>query len=287
MEQADIVKEQCRSCGVELLGKFCHKCGEKKFDKSDLSFKKIVMQGVDVFTHFDSKILTSLRLLITKPGFLAKEYCEGAKIKYAKPLQLFFLVNVIYFLMLALGFFNTFNTPLKIHMNNTAHSGLASSMVEHRLADKNITLEEFEKKFDAKVNVLSRTLIILIVPIFAFALYLLFINKRKLYAENFIFSLNFLSWLLLYKILFESLLVLIIVSLGKAFNVYFQTILSDGVMSIIFFTAMGIYSFIAVQRFYGESRLASFVKALIIPFIFLYTLFAYRFILFLVTFYTT
>jgi len=245
------------------------------------------MQGIDVFTHFDSKILTSLRLLITKPGLLPKEYCSGVKIKYAKPLQLFFLVNVLYFLMLSLGFFNTFNTPLKIHLNNTSHSSIAKSMVEEKLASRNITAEEFEKKFDARVNVLSRTLIIVIVPIFAFALYLLFINKRRMYTENFIFSLNFLTWLLIYKIFFEGFLVLIINIFGKMFNDYYQTIMSDGVMSLMLFTAIGIYSFFAVRRFYGEVRWVSFVKALIIPFIFLYTLFAYRFILFLVTFYTT
>ena len=293
MEETLNNKEYCRSCGAPLYGKFCSECGEKKFDKKDLSFKKIFSQFIDVLTHFDSKILKSVKLLITKPGYLAKEYCSGSRVKYAKPLQLFFIINVVFFIMLSFARINTFTTPLRVHMNNlTTESWLAKPMVEHKLGKENITPEEYSKrladytnKFDTKVNLFSKSLIIIIVPIFAFFLHVLFINKKRLYAENFIFSLNFFSWLLLFNVLFLALLY-IIGFIGKIFNFSMNDI-DDTILGPLTFTAIGVYCFYGALRFYNEKRWISFLKCVTAPFLFLWSLNIYRFILFLITYYST
>lgn len=287
MKDTNTNNEYCRSCGAKLYGKFCSKCGEKKFDKKDLSLQKIIVQGVDVFTHFDSKILKSVKLLITRPGLLAKEYCSGIKVKYAKPLQLFFLINVVYFLLLSLGGFNTFTTPLNVHMNSSWHKQLATSMVEHKLETKNISLDDYRIKFDSKVNVLSKSLVLIIAPLLALVFSLLFINKKRTYPENFIFSLNFLSWILLLNIAFQSVFLLTVILFQKVFHTDIQSFFSDSTVSVILFVLIGVYTFYAVKRFYDESRAVSLLKSIIAPFAFLIVLFAYRFILFLITYYTT
>lgn len=287
MQEKNKSKEYCRSCGALLYGKFCSECGEKKFDKKDLTFKKIVLQFIDGLTHFDSKILSSVKLLITKPGLLAKEYCSGARVKYAKPLQLFFIINVIYFIVVSIGSFKTYNTPLQVQMNGMAYSNFAKSMVEHKLETNKISLEQYSEKFDSKVNVLSKSLIIIIVPVLAFILHLLFINKKRTYPENFIFSINFLSWFLIYQCIFEVTVLLLIIIPKAIFNANIQSFFSDDLKSILLFSLMGYYLFRAVLRFYDEKKLAGLLKAIALPFIFTAILFGYRFFLFLITFYST
>lgn len=289
MEENISNKEYCQSCGAELNGKFCSNCGEKKFDRKDLTFKKIILQFIDGLTHFDSKILSSVKLLITKPGLLAKEYCSGARVKYAKPLQMFFIINVVFFIMLSFATINTFTTPLSLQMNTTKHRELATSMVEHKLDKENIQpveyekrLEEYSKKFDVKVNLYSKSLIIIIAPLFAFILYIVFINKRRLYVESFIFSLNFLSWLLLINIALQLLMLPF-----KFTHTNIQNYLTDEVISPIIFTIIGVHFYFGAMRFYEEKKMLSLLKAIFLPYLFINVIHIYRFILFLITYYST
>lgn len=247
------------------------------------------MQGVDSFTHFDSKILGSILMLIKKPGQLSQLYCSGKRVKYAKPLQLFLVINVVFFLLLSVAKINTFTTPLSVQMNNIEYSKYATSMVEHKLDKNNISSEEYTRrvndysqKFDTKVNLFSKSLIIIIAPLFALVLQLLFINKKRLYTENFIFALNFLSWLLLVFIAIQ----LIILPVKYLFHVE-QNIVRDVVLAPLIFIAIGTYCFFAARIFYNEKRWVTFVKCLILPYLFLWVLNAYRFILFLITYYAT
>jgi len=68
----------CPSCGGALAGPFCHHCGETRPDPHDFTWKHTVHDAVHEFLHLDGKILTTLWLLIRRPGFLTLEYWEGA-----------------------------------------------------------------------------------------------------------------------------------------------------------------------------------------------------------------
>ena len=46
----------CPECGTPLVGKYCHRCGEKLPDPHDLALRHFVQHGLDELTHFDSKI---------------------------------------------------------------------------------------------------------------------------------------------------------------------------------------------------------------------------------------
>src|SRR4051812_37895474 len=90
----------CASCGHILNGKFCSQCGEKVLRKEDKSILHFFEEFFHMLTHADSKFLKSLKYLITKPGFLTREYLAGRRKLYASPLSLFFIGNLIYLLIL-------------------------------------------------------------------------------------------------------------------------------------------------------------------------------------------
>jgi hypothetical protein len=51
--------------------------------------------------HVDGKIVQSLRLLLTKPGFLSVEHFEGRKARYVSPIRLYLIFSVLYFAVAA------------------------------------------------------------------------------------------------------------------------------------------------------------------------------------------
>ncbi|RYG38974.1 MAG: DUF3667 domain-containing protein, partial [Chitinophagaceae bacterium] len=91
------VSPTCQSCGALFQGKYCSICGEKKLEKSDFSMEKFLSQTVDVFTHFDGKFFRTIKLLLFFPGKLTTEALAGRRVKYMKPVQLFFVICVASF----------------------------------------------------------------------------------------------------------------------------------------------------------------------------------------------
>src|SRR5688500_15873267 len=92
----------CLNCGAEILGKFCHRCGQENIDTHQ-NFFHLTWHFISDYLHFDSKFFRSVVPLFTRPGFLTKEYWEGRRVPYILPLRLFFFVTIIF--MISTGYF--------------------------------------------------------------------------------------------------------------------------------------------------------------------------------------
>lgn len=276
----------CANCGEVLLGEYCYRCGEKKLKKEDQTFKKFLEQVIDVFTHFNSKIPKSFYLLVAKPGFLTSEYLKGKHVRYAKPLQLFFIVNVLYFL-LYIGF-DTFTTPVTEHINRTFYSSLASKMVQEKIKKENITLEQYDEKFYIAVTIESKIFILVMIPLLALLYKLLYLRQGVYYYDHLIFSTYFFSFVLLYLTTFLNIFDFVSSSLfhykfNFDTNPFISDILSNVITTIIFF----IYLYIALKRVYKQSVPITIFKTFL-SIVGLYCIIEiYRFILFFIVYYTT
>src|SRR3954467_15376111 len=125
--------ETCVNCGSVLHGPYCTRCGERRATARDYSFWAFLQEGFQTFTNADGSFLTSLKLLVTKPGALTAAYMRGRRVGLMRPLQLFLLVNVVYFLFASTTHLQLLSTNLNNHMNSTWHSKLATRMVNRRL----------------------------------------------------------------------------------------------------------------------------------------------------------
>lgn len=90
---------ECGNCKTPLAGPFCSQCGEKKFSARDYSVVHIADEILGEFTHLDTKFLRTLKVLLTKPGELSRAYFHGGRSRYTKPLTLFVIINIIFFLV--------------------------------------------------------------------------------------------------------------------------------------------------------------------------------------------
>jgi hypothetical protein len=54
------------------------------------------------FLHVDEKIFRTVRWLLTRPGFLTREYFQGRRARYVSPIRLYLIFSVIFFATSAL-----------------------------------------------------------------------------------------------------------------------------------------------------------------------------------------
>jgi hypothetical protein len=88
----------CLNCGTALTDKFCAHCGQKA-SVARISWHHFVEEVVHFFTHIEQGFLTTVALLITKPGLLNKNYLEGKRKSYHKPIT-FLLIWITVFLLI-------------------------------------------------------------------------------------------------------------------------------------------------------------------------------------------
>ena len=96
--------EACPNCSAELHGPFCASCGQRQLDL-DRPFRELAGEAMDAFLSFDSRILRTMGLLLSKPGLLSEEFLEGRQRRYVHPFKLYFAISVVLFLTLSLSGF--------------------------------------------------------------------------------------------------------------------------------------------------------------------------------------
>jgi len=88
--------KRCANCATELIGTYCHACGQAgHLHRSLLHLSEEVLHGV---LHFEAKGWRTLPLLIVRPGVLTRRYIDGQRTRYVSPLALFlFTVFLMFF----------------------------------------------------------------------------------------------------------------------------------------------------------------------------------------------
>ncbi len=274
----------CPSCGAETMGHFCGNCGEKEVSQSDYSLRHYLKELAAALTLLDSKVLRSLWFLISKPGYLSSEYFRGRRVRYVSPLQLFIFLNVIYYFSLTLFVATTFTTPLatQLHMNDyyPAH---ASRQVNQKMQADQITYEALEAKYNDRTSILSKSLIFLLIPIFAGLFYALFFKKRKYLVEHVVVATHFWSFSLILLGVILPIVTVVLARLLTTLNVSATYATNDNIVSTALQIWIAVYLFAMLRRFYAASRWYCATTAAVIAWSFFHLVWLYRFCLFEIT----
>jgi len=87
----------CLNCGTEISDQFCPHCGQKK-DVKRLTWHSLVHEVVHFFSHIEEGFIKTSVQLVYRPGSTIREYLEGKRKTYYKPVALY-LVWVTIFLI--------------------------------------------------------------------------------------------------------------------------------------------------------------------------------------------
>jgi hypothetical protein len=90
----------CADCGAELVGRFCHQCGQPAhIHRTLLHLGEELLHGV---MHFDGRIWRTLPLLAFRPGRLTREWVHGRRSRYVSPLAMFLFAIFLMFMLLSM-----------------------------------------------------------------------------------------------------------------------------------------------------------------------------------------
>lgn len=265
----DATGQACLNCGTERIGDWCHDCGQKKLNPEQQTLRWLLGQFIGKLTSMDGKLPRSLAALAFQPGRLGRDWLEGRRVRWTSPFALFLVVNLLYFLSPPV---TDFNLPLIDQLNGQWYSGWVLERVDARFPSLDAWLtgfgppaapegyREFEERFNQRSEGLSKTLLILHVPLLALALLLLHPKRRLHYVEHFVVALH--QWTFL-------LLMLIVVSPVATLSSYVMFTLGwtsapeagEAAWRLGILVVILLYLLVHLKRAYAQSWPLSFAKA--------------------------
>lgn len=91
-------EKNCLNCQANIIGRYCHICGQENILPKE-SFWHLVSHFFQDITHFDGKFFSSLKFLVTRPGFLSGEYIRGRRASYLNPVRMYVFTSAFFFLL--------------------------------------------------------------------------------------------------------------------------------------------------------------------------------------------
>ncbi len=92
-----LIAKQCVNCGADLLGAFCHRCGQAAHVHRSLPH--LLHESLHHLLHFETRGWQTLPLLIVRPGLVTRRYIQGQRKRYLAPLPLFLFSVFLLFLV--------------------------------------------------------------------------------------------------------------------------------------------------------------------------------------------
>lgn len=115
--------KSCLNCGHPVPDRFCGHCGQENVDTKE-SFGHLVSHFFQDITHYDSKLLLTLKYLFFYPGRLTKEYISGKRMTFVNPIRLYVFTSFVFFLMI--GMIGPHEDPYNRHVQDKGRITLDS-----------------------------------------------------------------------------------------------------------------------------------------------------------------
>ena len=258
----------CVSCHAPLTGRYCSSCGEQALDPHSQTVRHFVSHSLlHEIAHVDGKTLLTLRKLLFRPAFLTLEYCAGRRRFYVNPLRLLITAIIIYALLTRGGLqVSLFLGPVTLSIAPAAISHGASvaetvtridrfqilgRALEEKQKTRQLESESARDKFHGQLERFAEPLSFANVVLLSLVLYVLFHRKRTLLVEHSVFSLHFLSFVLLSSLIFVPLPTLI----ARGWSVAAMIVLPGIIWQFTYLT-------VAIRKFYFPKDTRRFLSVL-------------------------
>jgi hypothetical protein len=246
-------------------------CGEKVLLPADRSFKKFLSNILIAITFADSKMIKTLWLTLVDPGFISKEFAEGKRVKYLKPLSLFFVLNLIYFLFPLIQLFSaSLNTQLLSPYRDIVKEIVSEKMIAMSIRD----VQSFSIIYNIKTTGLAKLMVMVFVVIASLPLNIFYRKKNRFFTDH----VGYLVELACFNLFVNALLITLVAKIFGIGHYLDETTLAS------IFVATNLYFLLRSGiTFYQEDGWELVFKSILMVVILKIALEIYRAILFFVT----
>ena len=265
----------CKNCSNQFKGKYCNNCGERVYGEHDKSIPHLLGEAFHFTTHFEGTFFNTLKAVMTRPGKLSLDYCNGLRKKYFKPISFFLMLVILYLLF---PVFEGLNMKLYFHARHDLYGEYAMRKALEVMRENNLTDSQIGDLFHRKGEKTSKFLLFIVIPFMGLVSWGLGFKKRRLYFDHFIFSIEIISFFILWGFLLLPLIIVIFSLLGAG-----PIITSENQSGIAIGSVFLIYLFLAIRRFFKFTWWYSIIYSLVFTvFLIAFMEYVYKFLLFVI-----
>jgi hypothetical protein len=99
---------ECANCHHSFteINNYCPNCGQENHTHK-LPVGHFAMELLESLTHFDTKIYTTFKEMVTKPGLVAKNYNNNKRARYVPPIRIYVFMSFVFFFLIAILYNST------------------------------------------------------------------------------------------------------------------------------------------------------------------------------------
>jgi hypothetical protein len=86
----------CANCGASLVGEYCASCGQRH-EPHIHTVAHFAGEAFESISHADSRLWRTLWYLLSRPGYLTREFFTGHRVSYLPPFRLYLVISVLFF----------------------------------------------------------------------------------------------------------------------------------------------------------------------------------------------
>jgi hypothetical protein len=271
----------CLNCGAPVTGAHCAACGQAG-DVHVLSMREVAGDVTHSLLHLDGRVWRTLRLLVFRPGEVTREFIAGRHQHYLPPFRLYLAISILFFALSALlpdtAMFGMGSAPEEARRELEAEgidpAALGQADVEGPGCNADIPVilgmdldEAFNRaceriRADGGAGLADRfastapKLMFLFLPLMAAVALLFYWRPRRLYAEHLVLFLHN------HALTFLLLGVMEILGAFAALSAPFAAV--SGLVNFLLFLYLSWYVFRSMRVVYGEGRLKTSLKFIVL-----------------------
>jgi hypothetical protein len=270
MTSPNLEQHVCKSCQNTFIGIYCNQCGEKIIQPADRSFQKFLSNILIAITFADNRFVKTLWLVIKSPGFVSAEVANGRSVRYLKPISLFFVLNLVYFIFPVIQLFNaSLNTQLISPFSDMLRPIVAKKMVVDHL-----DLSSFAMIYNLKSVSLAKLMVMVFVVLASLPLNFLYRKRNRFFTDHVGYAVE----LACFNLFINTMVLAVFASLAGIGHYLNETLLTA-----VFLTTNMYFLIRSGRTFYNEKGWRLLLKSILMIGLLKAALEVYRLILFFVT----